>query len=164
MTIDQVIEKVKRMGPRLVELTGGEPLAQAASIDLCQRLVEAGYKVMIETSGAFDVSALPESVHIVMDLKCPDSGMEHKNRYENVKVLKPTDDIKFVVASYEDFLWADNLVREHKLDESSNVLISPAFGLVKPHELVAWLLETKLNARLNLQIHKYIWSPKKKGV
>jgi 7-carboxy-7-deazaguanine synthase len=147
-----------------VELTGGEPLAQKGSVELCQELISSGFKVMIETSGSYDISTLPNEVHIVMDIKCPDSGMESKNLYDNLTHIKQSDDVKFVVASYEDFLWADSFVRDKKLDQYCNVLVSPAFGLVKPEELVSWMLETKLNARLNLQIHKYIWSPRKKGV
>ena len=164
MTIDQIIEDVKKLGPNLVELTGGEPLAQDGAGELCEKLIENGFDVMIETSGSYDISVLPKQVHVVMDLKCPDSGMEDKNLYENISFLKNTDDLKFVVASYEDFLWADSLVREKDLSGKVNVLVSPAFGLVKPDQLVAWMLETKLKARLNLQIHKYIWNPRKKGV
>ena len=119
---------------------------------------------MIETSGSFDVSVLPNEVHIVMDLKCPDSGMSEKNMWDNLTHLKRSDDLKFVVASYEDFLWADKIIKDHQLGEKLNTLLSPAFGLVKPDELVSWMLESRTPARLNLQIHKYIWNPRKKGV
>lgn len=163
-SISEIIEEVSKLGPKLVELTGGEPLAQEKCADLCHELVDAGFRTMIETSGSYDISVLPKETHIVMDLKCPDSGMADKNLMTNLEHLKKSDDLKFVVASYEDFLWADALVRKENLDQRVNVLLSPAFGLVKPDELVAWMLETKISARLNLQIHKYIWNPRKKGV
>ena len=164
LSIEQVVEKVKALGPKLVELTGGEPLAQANASKLCEALLAGGYDVMIETSGSFDVSVLPNEVHIVMDLKCPDSGMSEKNMWDNLTHLKRSDDLKFVVASYEDFLWADKIIKDHQLGEKLNTLLSPAFGLVKPDELVSWMLESRTPARLNLQIHKYIWNPRKKGV
>lgn len=164
LSIEQVVEKVKALGPKLVELTGGEPLAQASASKLCEALLAGGYDVMIETSGSFDVSVLPSEVHIVMDLKCPDSGMSEKNMWDNLTHLKRSDDLKFVVASYEDFLWADKIIKDHQLGEKLNTLLSPAFGLVKPDELVSWMLESRTPARLNLQIHKYIWNPRKKGV
>ena len=163
-SIAKIIEELKQFGPRLVEITGGEPLAQPNVDLLCNALAGEGYKVMIETSGSFDISALPTHVHIVMDLKCPGSGMEKNNLLENLNFLKPQDDLKFVVACYEDFLWVDKLIKTKKIPEFINILISPAFGLVKPDELVSWMLETRIPARLNLQIHKYIWNPKRKGV
>lgn len=167
-----IVSEVKKLGPKLVELTGGEPLARPGVADLCTALVSEGYRVMIETSGSYDISCLPKEVTVIMDLKCPESGMEQKNCYENLAHLKPTDEVKFVVASYEDFLWADRMIRksfdingtEVTLSQICKVSLSPAFGLVKPQDLVSWMLETKLSARLNLQIHKYIWSPRKKGV
>jgi 7-carboxy-7-deazaguanine synthase len=162
--LETIVQRVKALGPKLVELTGGEPLAQANASMLCEKLIAEGFDVMIETSGSFDVSVLPKQVHIVMDLKCPDSGMEDKNMWDNLTHLKSTDDLKFVVASYDDFLWADKVIRENDLGEKLNALVSPAFGLVKPDELVAWMLECRTPARLNLQIHKYIWNPRKKGV
>lgn len=164
LSVEQIVEKVKAFGPKLVELTGGEPLAQANASKLCEALLADGYNVMIETSGSFDVSVLPSKVHIVMDLKCPDSGMSEKNMWDNLTHLKPSDDLKFVVANYEDFLWADKIIKDHQLGEKLNTLLSPAFGLVKPDDLVSWMLESKTPARLNLQIHKYIWNPRKKGV
>lgn len=163
-TVEQIISKVRELGPQLVELTGGEPMAQTGCSELCSALLAAGYKVMIETSGSYDIAVLPQEVHVVMDLKCPGSGMEEKNLYSNVSHLKPSDDVKFVVASYEDFLWAEAKIKEFRLEGRANILISPAFGLVKPHELVSWMLEVRSRARLNLQIHKYIWNPRQKGV
>ena len=99
-----------------------------------------------------------------MDLKCPDSKMSHHNLYSNLEHLKPTDEIKFVVASYEDFLWASNQIKEHDLANRFKILISPAWGLVKEEELVDWIIKNDVPARLNLQLHKYIWSPRKRGV
>lgn len=163
-TIKSIVEEVKAMPPRMVELTGGEPLAQAGAVDLLFALVESGLETMIETSGSESIAKLPQSTHVVMDLKCPDSKMEHRNLYENIEHLKKTDDIKFVVASRADFDWAVSLVEQQGLTDLCHVLVSPAFGLVKAEELVGWILDSGLNLRLNLQIHKYIWSPRKKGV
>ena len=99
-----------------------------------------------------------------MDIKCPDSGMEDKNLWENLVHIKPHHEIKFVVASYDDFLWAKEVIAGHNLSRLCPVLISPAWGLVNPEDLVNWILEHSVPCRLNMQLHKYIWSPRKKGV
>ena len=164
MQLTKVLEEVKALGPSLVELTGGEPLAQPAAITLMVELLSLGYEVMIETGGSEPIADIPDGVHIVMDLKCPDSGMQDRNRYENLSHLKKDDDLKFVVASRSDFDWAVEKAEAKGLFERCNVLVSPAWGLVDPQDLVEWVLQSKLPFRLNLQIHKYIWSPRKKGV
>jgi 7-carboxy-7-deazaguanine synthase len=155
---------VERLGCRLVEVTGGEPLAQPAAIPLMQALVDQGYQVLLETGGSESVADLPRAVHCIMDLKAPGSGMVERNRWENLNYLKPSDEIKIVIASREDFDWARQVVDRENLDERFRLLLSPAFGLVQPADLVDWMLAAGLTARLNLQIHKYIWSPKAKGV
>ena len=151
-------------GIKLVEFTGGEPLAQKESYTFINRLVADGYEILIETSGSEPIKGLDEKVCVIMDVKCPDSGMKDKNLYENLQYLKPTDEVKFVVASKNDFLWAKNFILENNLESRAVLLFSAAFGLVKEEQLVEWLLESKLRARLNVQIHKYIWSPRKKKV
>ncbi len=163
-SIDFVLETLATYPTRLVEVTGGEPLAQAAAVPLMQRLIDEGYTVLLETSGSQSLAEVPKDVRIIMDLKCPGSGMDSKNLWSNLDLLKSTDEIKFVVASREDFEWAVQKIREHDLAKRAHLLVSPAWGLVKPQDLVAWLLESGIPARLNLQLHKLIWGPKKKGV
>lgn len=164
MSIADVVEKTRACRLPLVELTGGEPMAQAATPLLAQALVDAGFKVLIETSGSISVAPLPKEVHVVMDVKCPGSKMEGHNRLENFTELKSTDDVKFVLADQNDYRWAEALVHEHKLHERFQVLYSCAFGLLDPKELAAWMTEDASVARLQLQQHKYIWHPRQKGV
>lgn len=165
LTVEQVIAKVMAFGIPLVEVTGGEPLSQPAAPFLMQRLIDEGFQVLLETSGSETLAEVPRDVHVIMDLKCPDSRMSERNLWDNLKILKQTDEIKFVVASYNDFQWAADIIRQNELDLRFQVLISPAFGLVKPRELVEWILKENLSrVRLNLQIHKFIWSPRTKGV
>ena len=164
LTIEQVVEEVEALGCRLVELTGGEPLAQKDAHVLMQRLIAKGYKVLIETGGSESVADVPRDVHIIMDLKCPGSQMVQHNLYENIEHLKRTDEIKFVIANRSDFDWAVAKIEEYGLEQRVELLASAAFGLVAPKDLAEWILESKKNIRINLQQHKYIWSPKAKGV
>ena len=130
-----------------------------------RELADAGCTVLLETSGAHDVSAVDSRVHIIMDLKCPDSGECERNYWPNLEVLKPTDQIKFVVASRRDWEWAEQTIREHGLEERFQCLVSPAFGRVTPLEVVTWLLESGLQqVRFQLQLHKYVWEPTTRGV
>ncbi len=165
LSFEQIKEKIREFGLPLVEFTGGEPLAQAGATELMREISEEGFKVMIETSGSESVENIDASVHIIMDLKCPGSGMVDRNLYENLKWLKSSDEIKFVIADRTDYEWARNLVRMERLDERFQILFSTAFGLLQPQKLVEWMLEDKLSrVRLNLQQHKYIWKPTAKGV
>lgn len=163
--VDAVVEEVQRLGERLVEVTGGEPLLQPDVVGLMERLLERGHTVLLETSGSLDIGPVPRDVHIIMDLKCPGSGEVDANRWENIELLKDWyDEVKFVVASKEDFDWAVDVVRRFGLHERLPVLISPAYGLVQPADLAAWILDTHLPLRLQLQLHKYIWGPHERGV
>lgn len=164
MPLEQVIRTVESYADPLVEITGGEPLLQEEVYPLMTRLADAGRTVLLETSGQHDLSRVDRRVHIIMDLKCPDSGECPGNRWENLDLLKPTDQIKFVIASRRDFDWAAAAIRQQRLDQRFVVLVSPAFGLVRPLELTTWLLESGLQARLQLQLHKYIWDPAARGV
>ena len=127
-------------------------------------LVDRGYKLLIETSGAYSVAELPKETHIVMDIKCPGSKMQHRNYWQNLEFLKPTDDIKFVIADRYDFDWACDIIGDKKLNEVGNVLLSPAWGLCQPKDLVEWTLTSKIKARINLQQHKFIWGARARGV
>ena len=165
-TIEEIINEVAKYKLDIVEVTGGEPLANPNSIHLMQSLIDEGYQVLLETSGHLPIKNVPEEVHVIMDIKCPASGMASKNYWENIKKLKPSDEVKFVVASKQDFNWAKQIIDDHSLQSKAQLCFSPAWGHVDPKDLVGWLLDEQpnLKARLNLQIHKYIWSPKAKGV
>jgi 7-carboxy-7-deazaguanine synthase len=165
MTRALVIEKTLDYGCPLVELTGGEPLLQPEVFPLMTELTETGKTVLLETSGAHDIGPVDKRVHIILDLKCPDSGESHRNLWSNLGVLKPTDQIKFVIASRRDWEWTEPVIREHRLDERFQCLVSAVFGAVEPVELTEWLLASGLHrVRLQLQLHKYIWEPNKRGV
>lgn len=164
MTRSAVRERVLAFDCPLVELTGGEPLLQPDVLPLMTELCDAGKTVLIETSGAHDVSVVDRRVHVIMDLKCPDSGECDRNRRANLDVLKPTDQIKFVIASRRDWDWTEQTVREHRLAERFEVLVSAVFGAIPLTELAALVLASGLNVRMQLQLHKYVWDPKARGV
>jgi 7-carboxy-7-deazaguanine synthase len=163
-SIDAIVDEVQRIGVSLVELTGGEPLAQAGTPQLIQRLIDLGHRVLIETGGSESIAALPPATHVIMDLKCPGSKMDGRNLWSNLDRLKPSDEIKFVVASRADYEWARDVIVRERLDRRFGVLMSCAFGLVQPKDLAAWMLEERLGWRMQLQQHKYIWHPRAKGV
>jgi 7-carboxy-7-deazaguanine synthase len=160
----EIVQRVADLACPLVEITGGEPLLQEEVFPLMTQLADRGLTVLLETSGAHDVSRVDRRVHIIMDLKCPDSGECAGNLWANLDRLKPTDQIKFVLASRRDFDWAADTIRTHQLDHRFVVLLSPAFGLVPPIELAQWLLASGLQVRMQLQLHKYIWEPQARGV
>jgi 7-carboxy-7-deazaguanine synthase len=160
----EVLEQVVAFHCPLVEITGGEPLLQDEVFALMARLADRGMAVLLETSGAHDLSRVDQRVHIIMDLKCPDSGECEGNHWPNLDLLKPTDQIKFVVASRRDFEWTLQTIRVHDLDHRFHVLLSPVFGAVAPLDLAQWLLDSGLHLRMQLQLHKYIWDPQARGV
>lgn len=164
MTQDEILAEVERLKVPLVELTGGEPLAQPGTPKLMQELVDRGYKVLIETSGSESIADLPTATHVIMDLKCPGSGMQDRNLWRNLDLLKPTDEIKFVLASREDFDWAREVIRKERLDERFKLLFSCAWGHLEPRELASWMVAEPHLGRMQLQQHKYIWGPRTKGV
>lgn len=164
MTVEAVVEKVHSLDCPLVEVTGGEPLLQAEVLPLMARLADAGMRVLLETSGAHDVGPVDRRVHIIMDLKCPDSGECENNRWANLDVLKPGDEIKFVIASQRDFDWAVEIVKKYDLADRFPLLCSPVFGTVSPRQLAEWILDSGLQLRMQLQLHKLIWDPKARGV
>lgn len=163
-TIEQILNEVKKYNCNLVEITGGEPLVQTESLELMKRLCDEGYEVMLETGGSLPVKDIDKRVIIIMDYKCPSSGMMRKNLYENIDYLKPSDEIKFVTGNREDYEWAKELMEKYKLAEKCVILFSVVFGELEPLTLVEWILEDKLNVRFQLQMHKFIWDPAAKGV
>jgi 7-carboxy-7-deazaguanine synthase len=154
----------------LVELTGGEPLLQEGAIDLMGTLVATGRQVLLETNGSLSVAAVPEQVGIILDVKCPDSGMASHNLPANLDCLRErrlrgsTDEIKFVLSSEDDFLWARDLVARHGLDRKAMVLFSPVQPLLAPGRLAELLLAHRLNVRLQLQLHTLLWPDRSRGV
>lgn len=148
---------------RLALVTGGEPLLQAETLPLLTALADAGFTTFLETNGSRSIGGVDERVHRVLDLKCPGSGMAEHNLWDNLALLTPRDEVKFVVSHREDFAWAEEVIRKHELASRLPVLISPVFGAVPPQEAAAWILSSGLPLRLNLQLHKYLWGPEARG-
>lgn len=164
MSVDEILERVAQYDCRLVELTGGEPLLQHDIFELATRLADAGHQVLIETGGHRDISKLDPRAVRIMDLKCPASGECEKNLWSNLEHLKPTDEVKFVVADRRDYEWAVDTIKQHRLEDRAHILMSTAYGLLSPVEVASWMLEDKLRARFQLQLHKYLWKPDARGV
>lgn len=165
MSIEDVLAAVVAEECRLVELTGGEPLLQPEAVPLMQRLVDAGYEVLLETGGHMSIADVPDEVHAIVDVKCPGSGESDKNDWANLDLVDANDEVKFVIADRADFDFACSVVRERRLgDRVAAVLFSPVFGELTPHRLAEWILEARVPARLQIQAHKYIWSPETRGV
>ena len=162
--IDAVVDEACAFDLPLVEVTGGEPLAQRQAIPLMERLVARGRTVLLETSGSRDISRVPPEVHIILDLKPPDSGEERANLWANLPLLRAKDEVKFVLASRRDYEWARAVLAEHRLDAVCAVLFSPVFGSLSPQDLVAWILADRLPVRFQLQMHKQIWPAAERGV
>lgn len=161
----EVRARALALGTQVVELTGGEPLLQPGTFPLLQELCDAGRTVLLETSGAADVSRVDPRVHRIMDLKPPASGESHRNRWDNLRHLTQRDEIKFVLADRADYEWMREVVRAHGLLERvGTVLASCVSGNLAPARLVEWVLEDWLAVRVQLQLHKYIWGPNAAGV
>jgi len=160
-----VLAKALALGTPLVELTGGEPLLQPGVFPLMSELCDAGKTVLVETSGEADISRVDPRAHKIMDLKAPGSGESHRNRWSNLDHVRASDEIKFVLASREDYEWARTVLRERALpSRTPNILFSTVFGKLAARDVVAWVLEDALPVRVQLQMHKYIWSPDAQGV
>ena len=164
MSMDDVIARVKGYGCDLVEVTGGEPLAQSESFELIERLCDEGFEVLIETSGSIDTAPVDRRAKIILDIKCPGSGEESKNRWENLERLQPQhDEVKFVIADREDYEYAKRTIEERGL-EKHTVLFSPVWGRMDMKALAEWMLADRVPARMQTQLHKHIWGPDVKGV
>jgi len=176
---DEIMAEIEKLAPvRLVEFTGGEPLLQEREVvPLMERLLGSGYELMIETSGERPVETVPKAVHKIIDVKCPGSGEGGRFRMTNLASLTECDEVKFVITNREDYEYARDFIRNNALEgRVGEILLSPAFSktptperttencLLDPRELVEWMLADGLDARLSLQIHKYVWEPQKKGV
>jgi len=163
MSIDDVMARVESYGCKLVEVTGGEPLAQSESFDLIKRLCDDGYEVLIETSGSIDITPVDDRARIILDIKCPGSGEVEKNRWANIDELRAHDEIKFVIADRSDYEWARHVIEERNLTRWT-ILFSPVWGELDLKPLAEWMLADRVPARLQTQLHKHIWGADVRGV
>lgn len=163
-SLDDVLGKIRSFGCPLVEITGGEPLSQTETNTLLHRLCQEGFTVLLETSGAVDTATVDPSVRIILDVKCPGSGMTERMHWPNVERLRPQDEVKFVIQDQIDYDWAKSILDRFHLTERCPVLFSPVFGTLDPRDLAEWMLADRLRIRLQLQMHKYIWAPDMRGV
>ncbi|HEX2167193.1 MAG TPA: 7-carboxy-7-deazaguanine synthase QueE, partial [Longimicrobiales bacterium] len=170
MTLDAIVARIEEIGTRVVEITGGEPLIHRNAFVLTSRLLDLGFTVLVETSGAIDVAPLDPRAHRIMDLKCPDSGESARNLWSNLDHLTGRDEIKFVIASRADYEWARNVVRDRGLDEKVRagelraLLMSPVWESMDFQQLADWILEDRLPVRYQIQLHKIIWGANVPGV
>ncbi|MBS1114531.1 MAG: queE [Nitrospirae bacterium] len=163
--IEDIVCRVASAGVLLVEITGGEPLLQGeATLSLIRELLDRGYELLVETNGSMNIRGLDRRVTIILDMKTPGSNMSDKMDLTNLEMIKNTDEVKFVICNRGDYEWSKEIISRYGLEERCEVLLSPAFGLVQPRELAAWIIEDKLNVRLNVQIQKYIFGPGERRV
>ena len=163
-TVEQVLAEIKKYNCKLVEVTGGEPLVQKEVFKLMQTLCDSDYNVMLETGGSLTIKEVDKRVKIIMDLKCPSSNMIEKNFYENIQYLKENDEVKFVIGNREDYDWSKIIINDYKLSDTNTVLFSNVFDKLEPITLAEWILQDNLQVRFQIQLHKYIWDPMKRGV
>ncbi len=163
-SVEEIVETVRQYQCRLVEVTGGEPLAQSATCTLLKALCDARFTVLLETSGAVETALVDDRVRIILDVKCPGSGMTDRMCWPNVDRLRSQDEAKFVIQDRADYDWAKAVVGRYRLMERCTVLFSPVFGVLDPRRLAEWMLTDRLSIRLQLQMHKHIWTPDMRGV
>jgi len=161
--IRDLLKEIGRYRCSLVCITGGEPLLQNDVLGFMNALLEGGYAVLLETSGSISLKEVPGNVIKIVDIKTPDSGFDKVNMYENLRYLSSRDEIKFVLCSREDYLWALQKLKEYDLQSRCTVLFSPAAGLLEPEILAAWIIEDEIDVRLQLQLHKMIWPGRERG-
>jgi 7-carboxy-7-deazaguanine synthase len=163
-SIDQVLSDIQQRGVSRIVVTGGEPLLQNEIYTLCSQLADKGFIVLLETNGSISIKNIDQRVHKILDLKCPGSGMDAHMDFKNIGYLTARDEVKFVISDRSDFQWALAIIKRYNLEQISNVLMSPAHQVRHPRELAEWIIQEKLNARLQLQLQKYIWPDKLRGV
>lgn len=165
MNADEILGKVREYNCNFVCFTGGEPLQQAGTIDLLKQFCEEGFVVSLETNGHYSLENVDTRVKKVVDLKCPASKMTKLNNYKNLEFLNSNDEIKFVIENKKDYNWAKEIIVKYGIpDKDYNIIFSPVFKKMDAKKLSKWILRDNLKVRLQLQIHKYIWNPKKRGV
>lgn len=162
--IEEILTEIKKYNCNLVEVTGGEPLVQKEVLPLMKILCDSGYDVLIETGGSLSIKEVDQHVKVIMDFKCPSSKMAEKNLFENINYLKKNDEVKFVIGNREDYDWSKNIIDKYQLTEKCAVLFSNVFSELEPIQLAEWILKDNLKVRFQIQMHKYIWSPIKRGV
>lgn len=162
---EEIFNEVEAKGCQHVCLTGGEPLIHKEALPLVQELCNRGYTVSVETGGSLNIAEVDSRAHVILDIKCPDSGMSDRNHWQNLEHMRDKDEVKFVINGRNDFDWAVAVCEKHLLfSRKVPVLFSPVHDVLEPKELIGWILENKIPVRLNLQVHKYIWSPATLGV
>jgi 7-carboxy-7-deazaguanine synthase len=164
LALRQIMDQVKKAGIRFVEITGGEPLLQEEVHDLTSLLFQEGYSVLIETNGSMNIGDIDKRAVIVLDIKTPGSGMSDRMDFANLTIIRKNDEVKFVLTDRMDYEWSKRLVHDHQLINRCHILLSPAYGILSPEKLAQWMLSDRFPARLNLQLHKYIFGPEKRGV
>jgi len=166
ISVDDVMKQVRDFGCRLVEVTGGEPLAQRETLDLIRCLCDESYEVLIETGGYVSTEDLDQRARVILDVKCPASGEAERNHWPNLTRLRPDlDEVKFVIADRADWDFARKVVQDYDLESRArSVLISPAWDQIDLQELADWIVESGMNVRMQLQLHKHIWGPDARGV
>lgn len=164
LSIDEILNKVNSFQTRYVCVTGGEPLSQTATLTLLESLCFQNKIVSLETNGSYSIENVPKGVIKVIDIKCPDSGESDSVYWENMEKLCAQDQLKFVIASFEDYQWAKKKILELNLSDKASILFSPVYGKVQPSDLASWILDSHLPVTLQLQLHKEIWGPNKRGV
>ncbi|CAO0823542.1 7-carboxy-7-deazaguanine synthase [Desulfarculales bacterium] len=164
LTLNEALGWAREQGVVLVEVTGGEPLAQPASLELIRGLCDLGLTVLLETSGALDIGPVDQRARIIMDIKCPSSGMHERLHLPNLERLGPGDEVKLVLADRADYDYGRGMVLSHGLDKHCQVLLSTVHGRLEPTQAVEWMLADRLPARFQLQMHKYIWPGRERGV
>ncbi len=164
MSLDDVVRRVRELDCPLVELTGGEPLLQPGALPLLERLCDLGLRVLLETGGGLDISPVDPRVHRIVDVKCPGSGEHEANLWSNLDELRGSDEVKFVLADEEDYLFAREVIGRHRLVERCPVHFSVVFGELEPASVAAWILRDRLAVRLQPQLHKLLWGAETRGV
>lgn len=165
MYINEIMNRVMTAGVNLVEITGGEPLLQGDDThSLIRTLLDKGFEVLIETNGSIGIKDIDKRATVILDIKTPGSGMSHDMDFSNLDYIKPSDEIKFVICSRNDYDWSKKIISDYKLNGKCKILFSPAFGVLAPSLIVRWIIEDRLDVRLNIQIHKYIFGPDERMV
>lgn len=159
MPLETICQEVDRLAGRLAEITGGEPLLQEEVYPLAEMLLDKGYTVLIETNGSIDIGRLDRRVHIIMDIKCPGSGMSEKNSWNNIGLLAEKDEVKIVIKDMEDYLWAKGVLEGYPSLNRCTIFFSPVHGIMDPKVLARWIIEDNLPVRVQVQLHKYLGVP-----
>jgi len=164
MSVNEILSTIKGYGCKNVCITGGEPLLQSSIIKLIDLLKKSHYKIFVETGGSINIDILPKAVTRIMDIKCPDSGMDKEMDWDNIDRLKSSDEVKFIISSKKDYEWAKRITRKYKLTDRAQILFGVTYGRMKPKTLAGWILKDNLEVRFQLQLQKYIWPDKVRGV